>query len=165
MIIIIFWFLNIVPAQPLRSSISLHMPSIHARILFLISATISYCIGIEPKSIGSAPVSLNIFHKLNKHCVELKKSQAKGPVSIRPFSWLKPIFFKLCILKLICTDCLMVQYHIVWFTDFCCMHDLSGWGNSTPLEVQIQICYFFQFQVHASKWWLQQEKYTSGLKR
>ena len=59
----------------------------------------------------------------------------KGSVSIRPFSWLKPIFFKLCILKLICIDYLMMQYQLVWFTDFCCMHDVNGWGYSTPLKV------------------------------
>ena len=33
----------------------------------------------------------------------------------------------------------MVQYQIVWFTGFCCicMHDLSGWVNSTPLKASI----------------------------
>ena len=40
----------------------------------------------------------------------------------------------------------MVQYQIVWFTGFRCIHDLSGWGNSTPLKVKIQKCYFFYFK-------------------
>ena len=40
----------------------------------------------------------------------------------------------------------MVQYQIVWFTGLGCMHDLSGWGNSTPLDTKML---FFLFQVHA----------------
>ena len=40
----------------------------------------------------------------------------------------------------------MVQYQIVWFTGLGCMHDVSGWGNSTPLDTKML---FFLFQVHA----------------
>ena len=36
----------------------------------------------------------------------------------------------------------MVQFQIVLFTGFCCTHDLNGWGNSNPLKVYIQKCYF-----------------------
>ena len=37
----------------------------------------------------------------------------------------------------------MMQYQLVWFTGFHCMHDLSGSCNSTPLKVQLQKCYCF----------------------
>ena len=74
----------------------------------------------------------------------LSKSVVKGQVSIRPFSWLKPICFKLFVLSLICIDCVMVQYQILWFTCFCCMHDLSGWGNSTPFKsIETKMLFFY----------------------
>ena len=75
------------------------------------------------------------------NCIHLW-GMSKGLVSLRSFSWLKPIFFKLCILQLICIDYLMMQYQHVWVTGFQCMHDLSVCGNSTPLKVKLQKCYF-----------------------
>ena len=71
-----------------------------------------------------------------------KNLNFKGSVSIRPFSCLNPIFF-IFILYLICIDCLTMQYQLVWFTGFQCMHDLSGWGNSFPLKVWLQKSIFF----------------------
>ena len=37
----------------------------------------------------------------------------------------------------------MMQSQLVWFTVFHRMNDLSGWGNSIPLKVYLQICHFF----------------------
>ena len=49
-------------------------------------------------------------------------------LSYKAISLQKPNFFKLCIIKLVCIACQMMQYQIVWFTSLRCMHDLSGWG-------------------------------------
>ena len=63
---------------------------------------------------------------------------SKGPVSIRPVSRPLWISFKLCVIKLVCLSCNIMNCWINRWSFLSCIFIWSGWGNSTPNRVTLQ---------------------------